>query len=272
MGRLTFIAADGFYRPGPEFTGGTAMDLLALYAVADPATDPWLEAMAPPAIITSIRDEAIEDVMEIVSFARAYERPQDQDAALYVQLRLARKVMPWRQYFACAAGNVANPFCDYTLLDFVSTLPPAMRNSKALYKRTLKKMFPGLFGIPRARDGAYTLDFGAECLLRRLAIEMSLQQPSALDAIISPDFGDCLLQLANDRARRGTQKDFSSDRRFWRRGLRWLSRQLMRCSSTGKKRGPAPATPGVVLGRFLILRSALQYHLTPSELRDRLSR
>jgi hypothetical protein len=95
---------------------------------------------------------------------------------------------------------VGNPYLDNQIVDFFTKVGPEFRgNDRMLYKHTLKRMFPDVFAIPRAKFNNVKPDWAS--ILGQHADEISdrlLSVSSPLDKLIPVDNIRQLLEQVNN--------------------------------------------------------------------------
>lgn len=117
----------------------------------------------------------------------------------YITQRAPNYILPWRQNFASRVGTVRSPLLDSRVLDFMATVPAPLRRQKALYRRTIRRLCPQTFALPRARSASYHIDHSAEFATAAGHL-MSLECPE-LASLMSPKLQDAVTQAT--RSSRG---------------------------------------------------------------------
>ena len=109
---------------------------------------------------------------------------------LYLDQRMPQTIMMWREFNAGRFIHVANPLLDYDVLDFMQTVPTRWRRQKRLFRRTVNRMFPEVFGFSRAKFASAQLDARRAVYHQREKLENLLKnQPSRLDSLVDPEIG-----------------------------------------------------------------------------------
>lgn len=164
--------------------------------------------------------------------------------------RMINQVLPWRERFAGRFATVRNPWLDRDVLDLMTRVPRYLRADRKLFKDTVMRMFPDVFGKERVQslnmpDLRSELIRHADDLRRWISTT-----PSRLDELMPPDFGMRLLDLEATAAGRLQQKGT----RLKRRGCNRMSKIF------GSAASPAEAVlrPSEVFRRWAILRIALE--------------
>lgn len=105
----------------------------------------------------------------------------------YLTVRLKNFINPLN-YVKNFAVESFNPFLDYSLLDFVSTLPVKYRLDKALYKKTVIKMFPNLFKevAQQRNDIDWAASFKESPSLKHFIYQELLDPHSFLAEFVNP--------------------------------------------------------------------------------------
>lgn len=181
--------------------------------------------------------------------------PRDAKDFLYLDQRLANVISPWREGFASRFATLRNPLLDNDLLDFVAALPAPLRRTKLLFRRTVARMYPDLFAVPRAKRSNYMVDLGQEIArhapaIRRLATTGS----SRLDDLVPPSAILALVDAAVSAAGRPPSLQ-ARGRDLVRAALPPRASNVVR-----RYRPPAqfpPVDPATLVVRLLILRTAL---------------
>jgi asparagine synthetase B (glutamine-hydrolysing) len=112
----------------------------------------------------------------------------------YLTVRLKNFINPLN-YLKNFAVESFNPFLDYRLLDFVSTLPVKYRLDKDLYKKTIVQMFPDLFKeMAQSRnDIDWATSFKESPLLKQFIYQELFDQHSVLTEFINQESLKCQL-------------------------------------------------------------------------------
>lgn len=107
---------------------------------------------------------------------------------VYLDQRITHKLMLWRELFHSPFIKVAIPLLDNDVLDFIRKLPVEYRHKKALYKETIREMFPDLFEFPMAKNvWAYPSWHEESIRSYRDVYNQIISRNSKLDQIISPE-------------------------------------------------------------------------------------
>jgi hypothetical protein len=126
--------------------------------------------------------------------------------------------MPWRENLTGPAGFVHNPYLDGEILDFMMKVPPKLRRGKSLYLKTITRMHPDLYSIPKAKSAGYKANWRKELVKnRKLLIDLILETDSRLDELISKEE---IIAILNAQCSRVIQLGS-----FLRRGIKYLRRK-----------------------------------------------
>jgi asparagine synthase (glutamine-hydrolysing) len=106
-------------------------DVAAYHTLLEPAAHRRLSEL-----VTDLRDE--------ISARCPAAAPHDRKDFFYLDQRLQYYLHPLN-YFKTLEVEARRPYLDNDILDFVTTLPVKYRLDKALFRRTVVHMFPGLF-------------------------------------------------------------------------------------------------------------------------------
>jgi asparagine synthase (glutamine-hydrolysing) len=133
-----------------------------------------------------VEEEFAEDVTGILARCDHCDHLHDKKDFLYLDQRLPSTILQWRQRFAGRCCPVRNPLLDNEILDFMMRVPAKLRVQKRLFKRTVERLFPSLFLVPRAHRASYHIPLGRE-LAQHAArlLEWLSETTSPLDAVVS---------------------------------------------------------------------------------------
>jgi len=164
---------------------------------------------------------------------------------LTYEQRDVQVILPWRERFAGAFVNVRNPLLDPGVLDVVTNVPARLRHGKALFRRVLADLSPGLDGIPPATHEGYHPNYAVEMATHAHQLdEWSRTSQSRLDEVIPLEFGQQLIRE-------------STRRRPLRRALRRVQRRGRRALGVAEPEYAQVLAPHKALQRWAILRMAL---------------
>lgn len=93
-----------------------------------------------------------EELNRIIGRAVHLDRWHDKKDFLYFHERIQKVILPWRACFAARFGNYATPLLDRHILEFISTLPGALRMNKALMRSAVRTAYPEYFRSRRATN------------------------------------------------------------------------------------------------------------------------
>ncbi len=119
---------------------------------------------------------------------------------LYLTQRLPYMLLTWREFHASSVINVANPWLDNDILDFMRTVPTELRLDKQLFRMTAADMFNDLTRIRFAKPGGLPNSaVHLSLLLQRESIKPFITSyDSMLDDVFPPDLiMMALLDLTN---------------------------------------------------------------------------
>lgn len=148
-----------------------------------------------PAICGPVEEGIESDIRGMLASAPRFDDLHDLKDYFYITQRAPNYILPWRQNFASRAGNVRSPLLDSRILDFMATVPAPLRRQKVLYRRTISKLCPRTFALPRATSASYHIDHTTEFASAAQRL-LPLQSPE-LVGLASPE-----LQAAVTRASR----------------------------------------------------------------------
>jgi hypothetical protein len=177
---------------------------------------------------------------------------------LYLDQRLGNLILPMREACCPARVMTRSPLLDNEILDFMSKVPTAGRLDKRLYRRTITKMFPQLFAVPRSsRAGAYYLDLDHEFTTHEKRIQEWIRsERSRLDDLVPPDAILRLLETAvagqGAISRRRTMARHSGRNRTVGRIVRRLRKAIPSRPAITR------VSPADALMRIMVLRTALR--------------
>jgi hypothetical protein len=166
------------------------------YALAEPADalraaqiqgGPHLASVArlfDPATCDHIVAGIESDIHDMLAEAPRFDDLHDLKDYFYTTQRAPNYILPWRANFASRAGNVRFPLLDSRILDFMATVPASLRRQKALYRRTISRLCPATFSLPRARSASYPIDHATE-LAGMASDQISLRAP-LLAELVTP--------------------------------------------------------------------------------------
>jgi asparagine synthase (glutamine-hydrolysing) len=155
-------------------------------------------------IIEKVSD--IADLFDRLSLIAFYQREN------YV-------LKPWREHMTSQAGFVHNPYLDGKILEFMMKVPPQLRRNKYLFTKTIMKMLPDLYSIPKAKSSGYSVNWRKELVKHRNAlIELIQSTDSRLDELVSKDQMIAILDSQSS--------SLSQLGAFFRRGIKYLRRKF----------------------------------------------
>lgn len=179
---------------GDQRFGGKAIefggvdDVLRILGLRPLQLPPHLSRRLPSQTLSKIRQGQLWDRQAVLDSSPAFDNLNDLHDHIRWTQRLPHRIMPWRERFAGRFVTVRGPWLDAEVVDFVAGLPTELRLGKRLYKQTVARRFPDLFGFPRATVGGYELDLATE--LRRASSRIGatlLTGDSRLDELIPPE-------------------------------------------------------------------------------------
>jgi asparagine synthase (glutamine-hydrolysing) len=217
-----------------DFSFATFDDLLGFIGIRAPAKVPSYYSYGDtPAV-------EIEEMLQSDNDAlrrRCPGPPYSLDAFgfMYLDQRLPHLLLSWRENHLARFVRVANPLIDNDILEFLETVPPALRFDKRLYRATVAKTFPQVMGTPIVHDQGCSNEFlDGLFVSQQFQIAEMLSCDSSLDAVlprpvIEEGLSDLVgsLRIASYHLPRGVQ---SLMERLRRRAVR---QRVMRGASRG---------------------------------------
>jgi hypothetical protein len=186
------FAGDMYYLPNVQ--PQSVRDAINAVGINSPSILRPYVAFADKRAFAEIREQWGNDYQGIHSAAPAYAEHKDLKDHLYVNYRVPHTLMVWREMIQMAHLPVTNPFLDREIMEFVMTLPLALRDGKSLYIKALTELSPHLFTQRRARENRVKPDWGAEFTRSRDRImDWVNNHPSHFDDIFPPTGIDELL-------------------------------------------------------------------------------
>lgn len=136
-----------------------------------------------------IRDVLSEDNWALEQSCLNMAEWHDIKDFLYLDQRLPYMLLNWREFHASRFVEVANPWLDNDILDFMKTVPTSLRIDKQLFRTTAASMFPKLFSVRFAKPGGVSNEYVNSLLrLQRSSIEPLITSfDSLLDDLFPPD-------------------------------------------------------------------------------------
>ncbi|MCU0429204.1 MAG: hypothetical protein MUF42_04460 [Cytophagaceae bacterium] len=122
-------------------------------------------------------DTQLDDIWNAL---QSYPDYHDKKDLLYFEQRIQHILLPWRAQIGFQTGFVHNPLLDGKLLDFVASMPPALRKSKNLFKTAVQELLPELKDVPYATVLGYSLNLQLEIRKHQKEILQYLQDHNSL--------------------------------------------------------------------------------------------
>jgi hypothetical protein len=212
----------------------------------------WIERYIGGAALQSLSVAHEEDRTAIQEACPPFGDWHDRKDYLYLAARLADVILPWRENFAGHFFRVVNPLLDYHVLDFIQKIPSNYRRGKKLFRDTVRRMLPEVFGIERAMSSTF-LTYWDRAVLeqKRALLEWIESSPSPLDAVIP---GEALAAILRDYTHAAGPAGIRARvkmrlKEWFREGVFYEAAERVITLSR-----PPPVSVPTLLGRALVLR------------------
>jgi hypothetical protein len=151
------------------------------------------------AVCESVAAGIEADIRYMLAEAPRFDDLHDLKDYFYITQRAPNYILPWRQNFASRVATVRSPLLDSRVLDFMATVPAPLRRQKALYRRTIRRLCPQTFALPRATSASYHIDHSSEFATAAGHL-MPLECPT-LASLASPQLQDAVTQATRSAHR-----------------------------------------------------------------------
>jgi asparagine synthase (glutamine-hydrolysing) len=163
-------------------------DVLTVTRIQDMDQLRSLNGRLPSDLLLSMKEAVEKDLLEMEERCPATADLHETKDFLFLDQRLCHVMLPWRERICGNFFRVRFPFLSKEILDFMKDLPSEWRRGKLLYKKTIRRMFPDIYRIPKATRAGYVPNWRVEfCKHKRAVADLVTNEPSRLDAVIPPD-------------------------------------------------------------------------------------
>jgi len=148
----------------------TTENLLEKARIVESSGMKWLKSHISKKVYNEIcqsLDKLIGDILQKIDNISDL---QDKMDYLYLDQRINYGLLTWRENICNQVGYVHMPFLDGELLDYVSKLPPQLRDNKQMYRKTISELLPDLFAIPFPSSAGYKLNWTREIIKNKKAL------------------------------------------------------------------------------------------------------
>ncbi len=235
------------------------VDVLQSTGMYDFSRIRWTQQLLPSSVYGEMHGGLKEDYEEVWRRCPIKEDLYDAKDYVYLDQRLVNHNMPWWLCYAGQFAPVRNPLLDRDILEFMTSVPTALRRDKKLWRTTATEAYPALFRLPRTRRGSYQFDLDREFLRHKDAVADRINSSSSpLDELLAPDIALKMLDIVCGRQ----GADLSSKTRMINMAKKSIPPRLKhRVRSLWPPSAFVPEQePAVVLRRMLVLREALRLH------------
>lgn len=245
-------------------------DVLQSSGMYDFSTIRWIQSILPSAVYGQMCVGLEVDYAELWHQCPIKDNLYDAKDYVYLEQRIVHHNMPWWLCYAGQFAPVRNPLLDRDILEFMTSVPTALRRDKKLWTGAVTKTYPALFRLPRTRRGSYKFSLDREFVRHKDAVEEYINSSSSpLDDLLPPDIPLRMLDIVSGRQ----SANMSSRTRIINIAkqsvpLRWKHRVRSLWPPSAFVPEQAPA---VVLRRLLVLREALRLHEQAGALPEGLS-
>lgn len=219
----------------------------------------WIQHVLPGALYDEMKRGLKNDYDEVWERCPFKDDLYDAKDFMYLDQRLVHHNMPWWLCFPGRFAPVRNPLLDTDILEFMTTVPTALRRDKMLWRQTASQTFPQLFRLPRTRRGSYEFDLKGEFVRHRTAIVGMINSSSSpLDEVLPPDLPLRILDVVcgNKGAELSARTHVIN---LAKRSIPARLKRRIRSFWPPSAFVPEQA-PAVVLRRILVLREAMRIH------------
>jgi len=245
--RTTFWVADVCFGMSPPRILRDGRDALRSLAFGDWTSLGPLRRLFPRRVGAMFDDALRDDLRTMLDRYRAIGDPYLVRDCLYLDQRLQR-LLSWREAFAEPVGEVRNPWIDREILELRQYFPIRMSMGKALFKETVRNLFPDLFAVGRAAGGSWHAGHWCREVILTHAEELGQlirSRPSPLDSLLPPDRLSSLID--GEGGENTLQRLMERSRTLPGRAQNWV-----RTGGSGKSRPFRPLSPSVDAPVFLL--------------------
>lgn len=148
--RPSCFFGDNAFGHDPSWRIGNVDEMLTWLPLARPSDFPSISRIIRPDCRTAVQTCFNESFSALLTNAAGVGDAFKQRDYLYFDQRVGFALLPWRDFFCGLHLNPLNPLLDKNVLEFYRQLPYAARESRSLYKKTIRHLFPELLASRRA--------------------------------------------------------------------------------------------------------------------------